>query len=177
MQKNSLLIFFALPRRKQYYPNMNVRINPIVEGISKLGNDIRRGRRSRPTMLNLAMRRPVGAEPEVGEPSVQTASERSNNCLPTKKFDLSEAVSLGGMPCPQVRLRLTRGYLKLDGYAAHGVYHSLILPPPHNVLTFCGHSHFPNVHTTNLQATTLPTKKRQPQGKCPRLATKPKKQT
>ena len=43
-------------------------------------------------MLNLGVRRLVGAEPEVDKsPYAQTASERSNKCLLASKFDLSEA--------------------------------------------------------------------------------------
>ena len=52
---------------------------------------MRHGRRSRSTLLNLGVRRLVGAEPEVDKSYTQTASERSNNCLMTSKFDLSKA--------------------------------------------------------------------------------------
>ena len=52
---------------------------------------MRHGRLSRPTLLNLGVRRPLGAEPEVDKPYTQTASDMSNSCLLTSKFDQSEA--------------------------------------------------------------------------------------
>ena len=52
---------------------------------------MRHGRRSRPTLLNLGVRRLVGAEPEVDKSYTLTASERSNLLANRHLFDLSEA--------------------------------------------------------------------------------------
>ena len=54
------------------------------------------GRRSRPTVLNLGVRRLVGAEPEVDKSHTQTASERSNLLVNRQLFDLSEAAFVVG---------------------------------------------------------------------------------
>ena len=51
---------------------------------------MRHGRRNRPTLLNLGVRRLVVAEPDADKSYTQTTSEKSNSCLLTSKFDLSE---------------------------------------------------------------------------------------
>ena len=66
---------------------------------------MRHGRRSRPILLNLGVRRLVVAETEVE----QTASEMSNNCLLASKFDLFEAEFIVGYTCPPVWHSLTGG--------------------------------------------------------------------
>ena len=75
---------------------------------------MRHGRRSRPTLLNLGVRRLVGAEPEVDKFYTQTALERSNNCLLASKFDLSKAafvvgcLSVGSAPTSRLTPRLSK---------------------------------------------------------------------
>ena len=81
---------------------------------------MRHGRLSRPTLLNLGVRRPLGAEPEVDKPYTQTASDRSNSCLLTSKFDLSEAAFV--IVTSTVWLRLTGG-VKQDWTAPPPVAH------------------------------------------------------
>ena len=70
---------------------------------------MRHGRRSRPTLLNLGVRRLVVTEPDVDKSYTQTSSERSNSCLLTSKFDLSEAAYVvdylsAGLVTPHWRL-------------------------------------------------------------------------
>lgn len=108
---------------------MNVRIHPFGEDVKNTG------RRSRPVMLDLGVRRPVGAEPEA---QVNALYWRPRSC---RIYSPASSCSTSSRPCdvvvtsPQVRLRLTSGYHKLDGYAARGAYiHSL-----NYTLVFCGH--------------------------------------
>lgn len=59
---------------------------------------MRHGLRSRQTLLNLGVRRLVVAEPDADKSYTQTTSERSNSCLLTSKFDLSEDAFIVGPP-------------------------------------------------------------------------------
>ena len=80
---------------------MNVRIHPFGEDVKNTG------RRSRPVMLNLGVRRPVGAEPEA---QVNALYWRPRSC---RIYSPASSCSTSSRPCdvvvtsPQVRLRLT----------------------------------------------------------------------
>ena len=76
-------------------------------------------------MLNLGVRQSVGAEPEVQVNALTGGLGVVEFIRQQRLFDLLRQCDVV-VTSPQVRLRLTSGYHKLDGYAARGAYHSLI---------------------------------------------------
>lgn len=108
---------------------MNVCIHPFGEDAKNTG------RRSRPVMLNLGVRRPVGAESRGASKRPVLAASELSYLFASKQLLTSSRPCDVVVTSPQVRLRLTSGYHKLDGYAARGAcIHSL-----NYTLVFCGH--------------------------------------